>query len=175
MNLGGHSKHAHKAGAAGADVICDQGGRCGRPYRRCSLQRAHPRMCRYMQEIHVSPMAWPASPCRPGCRRRRERSLAAALMSRHRGLSRPETPVRNGQGVGSIGALQRSLLSNPGSTLRSSRSSGNRTDRCRSLSKPAHLSTGSEQNRSAEIRSLTERGVVPLRHELNRLHAERGS
>jgi len=166
MNMVGHPKHVHKACAVGADLICAQGGEAGGHTGDISFSVLIPAcadICKkYRSPVTGKPVALVAAGgVNDG------RSLAAALML-GAGAVWIGTRFVTAKESGASEFAKKSIIeSGFDSSIKSLVWTGRPL---RALSNPYIADW--EQNRQAEIKSLTEKGIVPLQYELDRLHAE---
>ncbi|GAW25172.1 putative 2-nitropropane NPD [Rosellinia necatrix] len=168
MNMVGHPRHVAKACAAGADIICAQGGEAGGhtgdiPFS--VLVPACADLCR--RHGHVSPlMGRPVAVVAAGGVGD-GRGLAAALMLGAQAVWVGTRFVAARESGASAAARRAVLRAGFDDVVRSLVWTGRPL---RALRTP--YVDDWERNRQGEIRDLTARGIVPLEHELDRLHAE---
>jgi NAD(P)H-dependent flavin oxidoreductase YrpB (nitropropane dioxygenase family) len=161
----GHPKHVHKACRAGADIIIAQGGEAGGHTGDIATSILIPAcadICkRYTSPITGNPVTLVAAGgINDG------RSVAAALMLGASGVwvgTRFIPSVESKWGWLII--IYRVIKATYDSWVKSIIWSGRPL---RALSNPYILDW--EQNRQAEIKELTEKGVVPLPYEIEKLH-----
>ncbi|KAK3702995.1 hypothetical protein LTR37_014725 [Vermiconidia calcicola] len=166
MNMVGHPKHVHKACAVGADIICAQGGEAGGHTGDIAFSVLIP-ACADICKQYKSPLTGqPVSLVAAGGVND-GRSLAAALMLGAEAVWIGTRFVTAKESGASEFAKRSVIESGFDSAIKSIVWSGRPL---RALSNPYIADW--EQNRQAEIKELTGRGVVPLEHELDKLHAE---
>ncbi|KAH8166820.1 hypothetical protein CIB48_g1463 [Xylaria polymorpha] len=166
MNMVGHPKHVRKACEVGADIICAQGGEAGGhtgdiPFS--VLVPACADLCkRYTSLLTGKPVALVAAGGVTTGGAWRQRSCSAP---------RPSGSVRGSSQHAR--AARPNTRRKPSSTLASTTSSAAwcGTGRPLRANKTAYIADW-EANRQAEIKDLTARGIMPVEHELDRLHAE---
>jgi NAD(P)H-dependent flavin oxidoreductase YrpB (nitropropane dioxygenase family) len=163
MNMVGHPKHVHKACAVGADIICAQGGEAGGHTGDIAFSILIP-ACADICKQYKSPMTGkPVSLVAAGGVND-GRSLAAALMLGAEAVwigTRFVTAKESGATeFAKRGVIQADFDSAVKSLVWSGRP-------LRAMSNPYIADW--EQNRQAEIKELTDKGIVPLEHELDKL------
>jgi NAD(P)H-dependent flavin oxidoreductase YrpB (nitropropane dioxygenase family) len=163
MNMIGHPKHVHKACAVGADIICAQGGEAGGHTGDIAFSILIP-ACADICKQYKSPMTGkPVSLVAAGGVND-GRSLAAALMLGAEAVWIGTRFVTANESGASKFAKQSIIEAGFDSAIKSVVWSGRPL---RALSNPYIADW--EQNRQAEIKELTDKGIVPLEHELDKL------
>jgi len=166
MNMVGHPKHVHKACAVGADIICAQGGEAGGHTGNIAFSVLIP-ACADICKKYTSPMTGKPVALVAAGGVNDGRSLAAALML-GAGAVWIGTRFVTAKESSASSFVKKSIIeSGFDSAIKSLVWSGRPL---RALSNPYIADW--EQNRQAEIKSLTNRGIVPLQYELDRLHRE---
>ncbi|KAH9897495.1 2-nitropropane dioxygenase [Xylariomycetidae sp. FL2044] len=166
MNMVGHPKHVHKACAVGADLICAQGGEAGGHTGEIPFSILVP-ACVDICKTYVSPVTGGPVQVVAAGGVNDGRSLAAALMYGAQAVWIGTRFVAARESGASEHARRAVISAEFDSVVRSTVWSGRPL---RAL-KTAYIEDW-EANRQAEIRELTSRGIVPVEHELDRLHAE---
>jgi NAD(P)H-dependent flavin oxidoreductase YrpB (nitropropane dioxygenase family) len=166
MNMVGHPKHVHKACAVGADIICAQGGEAGGHTGDIAFSVLIP-ACADICKKYTSPMTGQPVALVAAGGVNDGRSLAAALMLGAGAVWIGTRFVTAKESSASDFAKKSIIESGFDSSIKSLVWTGRPL---RALSNPYIADW--EQNRQAEIKSLAERGIVPLQYELDRLHAE---
>lgn len=162
----GHPKHVHKACAVGADIICAQGGEAGGHTGDIAFSILIP-ACADICKQYKSPLTGkPVSLVAAGGVND-GRSLAAALMLGAEAVWIGTRFVTAKESGASEVAKRNIIEAGFDSAVKSIIWSGRPL---RALSNPYIADW--EQNRQAEIKELTEKGIVPLEHELDKLHEE---
>ena len=163
MNMIGHPKHVHKACAVGADIICAQGGEAGGHTGDIAFSILIP-ACADICKQYKSPMTGkPVSLVAAGGVND-GRSLAAALMLGAEAVWIGTRFVTAKESGASEFAKRSIIEADFDSAIKSVVWSGRPL---RALSNPYIADW--EQNRQAEIKELTNQGIVPLEHELDKL------
>ena len=163
MNMIGHPKHVHKACAVGADIICAQGGEAGGHTGDIAFSILIP-ACADICKQYNSPMTGkPVSLVAAGGVND-GRSLAAALMLGAEAVWIGTRFVTAKESGASEFAKRSIVEADFDSAIKSVVWSG----------RPLRALSNSyikdwEQNRQAEIKELTDKGIVPLEHELDKL------
>ncbi|KAI0007474.1 2-nitropropane dioxygenase [Xylariaceae sp. FL0662B] len=166
MNMVGHPKHVHKACAVSADIICAQGGEAGGHTGDIGFGILVP-ACADICKKYTSPMTGkPVSLVAAGGVND-GRSLAAALMLGAQAVWIGTRFVTAKESGASEFAKKAIVEAGFDSVIKSVVWSGRPL---RALATPYVVDW--EQNRQAEIKELTSKGIVPIEHELERLHAE---
>jgi NAD(P)H-dependent flavin oxidoreductase YrpB (nitropropane dioxygenase family) len=166
MNMVGHPKHVHKACAVGADIICAQGGEAGGHTGDIAFSVLIP-ACADICKKYTSPMTGKPVALVAAGGVNDGRSLAAALMLGADAVWIGTRFVTAKESGASNFAKKSTIESGFDSSIKSLVWTGRPL---RALSNPYIADW--EQNRQAEIKSLTSRGIVPLQYELDRLHSE---
>lgn len=166
MNMVGHPKHVHKACAVGADIICAQGGEAGGHTGDIAFSVLIP-ACADICKKYTSPMTGKPVALVAAGGVNDGRSLVAALML-GAGAVWIGTRFVTAKESGASNFAKKSIIeAGFDSAIKSLVWSGRPL---RALSNPYIADW--EQNRQAEIKSLTYRGIVPLQYELDRLHSQ---
>ncbi|CAJ2501571.1 Uu.00g044240.m01.CDS01 [Anthostomella pinea] len=166
MNMVGHPKHVHKACAVGADIICAQGGEAGGHTGDIAFSVLIP-ACADICKTYTSPMTGKPVALVAAGGVNDGRSLAAALVLGAQAVWVGTRFVAARESGASEYAKKAVIEAGFDSIIKSVIWSG-RLLRAQSNAYVADW----EQNRQAEIRELTSKGILPLEHELDRLHAE---
>lgn len=164
MNMIGHPKHAHKACAAGVDIICAQGGEAGGHTGDIPTMVLIP-PCADICSKYKSPLTGKPVTLVAAGGINDGRSVAASIML---GASGVWVGTRFIPSVESKAAEQwknEVVAANYDSWIKSTVWSGRPLRTLRSW----YLDDW-ENNRQAEIKDLTSRGIVPLPYELDKLH-----
>ena len=166
MNMIGHPKHVHKACAVGADIICAQGGEAGGHTGDIAFSILIP-ACADICKKYTSPMTGkPVSLVAAGGVND-GRSLAAALMFGAEAVWIGTRFVTARESGASEYAKKGIINAGFDDVIKSVVWSGRPL---RAMANPYIRDW--EQNRQAEIKQLTDQGIVPLEHELDELQAE---
>lgn len=166
MNIIGHPKHVHKACQAGADIICAQGGEAGGHTGDIPFSVLTP-ACADICKQYKSPLTGQPVLLVAAGGVNDGRSLAAALMLGASAVWIGTRFVAAKESGASEFAKKSVIQSGFDSTVKSLIWSGRPL---RALKNP--YVDDWEKNRQGEIRSLTSRGIIPLEHELDKLHSE---
>ncbi|KAF2192552.1 2-nitropropane dioxygenase, partial [Zopfia rhizophila CBS 207.26] len=166
INMVGHPKHVHKACQAGADIICAQGGEAGGhtgDIPTSVLIPACADICKqYRSPLTKQPVALVAAGgINDG------RSVAAALMLGASGVWVGTRFITAVESKAPESAKKQVIDAGYDSWIKSTIWSGRPL---RALRNP--YIEDWENNRQAEIKDLSSRGIVPLEYELDRLHKE---
>ncbi|KAL4807434.1 2-nitropropane dioxygenase [Aspergillus unguis] len=167
MNIVGHPKHVHKACAAGADIICAQGGEAGGHTGDIPFSVLVP-ACADICRQYKSPMTGKPVMLIAGGGVSDGRSLAAGLMLGASAVWVGTRFVVAKESDAPRGAKESILQSGFDSTIRTLIFTGRPL---RTLSTPYIADW--EARRQDEIRALTQRGIIPIEHDHDRLE-ERG-
>ncbi|KAF2790337.1 2-nitropropane dioxygenase [Melanomma pulvis-pyrius CBS 109.77] len=164
MNMVGHPKHVHKACRAGADLICAQGGEAGGhtgDIPTSILTPACADICaQYKSPLTGNPvMLVAAGGINDG------RSVAAALMLGAKGVWVGTRFIASVESKAPEEFKKEVIAATYDSWIKSTIWSGRPL---RALSNPYIADW--EANRQTEIKELSAKGIVPLVHELDRLH-----
>ncbi|KAI1082948.1 2-nitropropane dioxygenase [Whalleya microplaca] len=166
MNMVGHPKHVHKACAVGADIICAQGGEAGGHTGDIPFSILVP-ACADICKKYTSPITGKPVLLVAAGGVNDGRSLAAALMLGAQAVwvgTRFVTAKESGASeLAKKGIVEAGFDSAIKSLVWTGRP-------LRALSNPYIADW--EQNRQAEIKELTSKGIVPVDYDLDRLHAE---
>ena len=166
MNMVGHPKHVHKACAVGADIICAQGGEAGGHTGDIAFSVLIP-ACADICARYTSPMTGKPVALVAAGGVNDGRSLAAALMLGAGAVWIGTRFVTAKESGASESAKKEVIAAGFDSAIKSVVWSGRPL---RALKTPYVADW--EQNRQAEIKDLTDRGIVPLQYELDKLHEE---
>ncbi|KAF2842715.1 2-nitropropane dioxygenase [Patellaria atrata CBS 101060] len=166
MNVVGHPKHVHKACQVGADIICAQGGEAGGHTGDIPFSILIPAcadICKhYKSSITGEPVLLVAAGgVNDG------RSLAAALMLGASVVWIGTRFVASLESNAPQAAKDALIKSGFDSTVKTLIFTG-RPLRCLSN----HYLDDWEKNRQSEIKELISKGIIPLQHELDKLHEE---
>lgn len=165
-NMIGHPKHVHKACAVGADIICAQGGEAGGHTGDIAFSILIP-ACADICKQYTSPLTGKPVALVAAGGVNDGRSLASALML-GAGAVWIGTRFVTAKESGASESAKKSIIeAGFDSAIKSVIWSGRPL---RALSNPYVANW--EQNRQAEIKELTDQGIVPLQHELDKLEAE---
>lgn len=164
MNMIGHPKHVHKACSAGVDIICAQGGEAGGhtgDIPSMVLLPACADLCaKYKSPLTGKPVTLVAAGgINDG------RSLAAALMLGASGVWVGTKFIPSIESKAPEPFKKQVIAAGYDSWIKSTIWSGRPL---RALRNP--YLTDWETNRQQEIKQLTDKGIVPLVYELDRLH-----
>ena len=166
MNMIGHPKHVHKACAVGVDIICAQGGEAGGHTGDIAFSILIP-ACADVCKKYTSPLTGKPVTLVAAGGVNDGRSLAAALMLGAEAVwigTRFVTAKESGASeIAKKGIIDAGFDSAIKSIIWSGRP-------LRAMSNPYIADW--EQNRQAEIKKLTEEGIVPLEHDMDRLQSE---
>ena len=166
MQMIGHPKHVHKACAVGADIICAQGGEAGGHTGDIAFSILIP-ACADICKKYTSPLTGKPVKLVAAGGVNDGRSLAAALMLGAEAVWIGTRFVTARESGASDFAKKGIIDAGFDSAVKSVVWSGRPL---RAMSN-AYIADW-EQNRQAEIKKLTEEGIVPLEHELDRLQSE---
>lgn len=164
MNMVGHPKHVRKACAAGVDMICAQGGEAGGHTGDISTMVLIP-ACADICSKYTSPLTGKPVTLVAAGGINDGRSVAAALMLGASGVWVGTRFIPSVESKAPENWKQQVIEAGYDSWIKLTIWSGRPL---RALRNP-YLDDW-EANRQAEIKDLTSRGVVPLVHELDRLH-----
>ncbi|KAK1070995.1 hypothetical protein LTR74_003644 [Friedmanniomyces endolithicus] len=166
MNMIGHPKHVHKACAVGADLICAQGGEAGGHTGDIAFSILIP-ACADICKQYTSPLTGKPVQLVAAGGMNDGRSLAAALMLGAQAVWIGTRFVTARESGASEYAKKGIINAGFDSAIKSLVWSGRPL---RAMSNPYIADW--ERNRQAEIKELTDRGVVPLEYEMDRLEKE---
>ncbi|KAH8647861.1 2-nitropropane dioxygenase [Xylariales sp. PMI_506] len=166
MNMVGHPKHVHKACQAGADIICAQGGEAGGHTGDIPTSILTP-ACADICKQYKSPLTGKPVLLVTGGGVNDGRSLASALMLGASGVWVGTRFIPSKESKYPESAKQQIVDADYDSWVKSIIWSGRPL---RALRTP--YINDWEVNRQAEIKELTAKGIVPLVHDLDRLHKE---
>ncbi|KAK5695336.1 hypothetical protein LTR97_008842 [Elasticomyces elasticus] len=166
MNMIGHPKHVHKACAVGADIICAQGGEAGGHTGDIAFSILIP-ACADICRQYTSPLTGQPVQLVAAGGVNDGRSLAAALMLGAQAVWIGTRFVTAKESGASEYAKKGIINANFDSAIKSIVWSGRPL---RAMSNP--YIEDWEKNRQAEIKDLTDRGLVPLEWEMDRLERE---
>ncbi|KAI0447328.1 2-nitropropane dioxygenase [Xylaria telfairii] len=166
MNMVGHPKHVRKACEAGADIICAQGGEAGGHTGDIPFSVLVP-ACADLCEKYTSPLTGKPVALVAAGGVNDGRSLAAALMLGAQAVWVGTRFVAARESGASEYAKKAVVDAGFDDVIRSVVWTG----RPLRAHKTAYVADW-EANRQAEIKDLTARGIMPVEHELDRLHAE---
>ncbi len=166
MNMIGHPKHVHKACAVGADLICAQGGEAGGHTGDIAFSILIP-ACADICRQYTSPLTGKPVQLVAAGGVNDGRSLAAALMLGAQAVWIGTRFVTARESGASEYAKKGVIDAGFDSAIKSLVWSGRPL---RAMSNPYIADW--ERNRQAEIKELTDRGVVPLEYEMDRLEKE---
>jgi NAD(P)H-dependent flavin oxidoreductase YrpB (nitropropane dioxygenase family) len=162
----GHPKHVHKACQAGADIIIAQGGEAGGHTGDIATSVLIP-ACADVCKQYKSPLTGRAVTLVAAGGINDGRSVAAALMMGASGVWVGTRFIPSVESKAPRAFKEAVIEASYDSWVKSTIWSGRPL---RALSNPYLLDW--EQNRQAEIKELTSKGIVPLPYELDRLHRE---
>jgi NAD(P)H-dependent flavin oxidoreductase YrpB (nitropropane dioxygenase family) len=162
----GHPKHVHKACRAGADIIIAQGGEAGGHTGDIATSVLIP-ACADICKSYKSPLTGKPVTLVAAGGINDGRSVAAALMLGASGVWVGTRFIPSVESKAPQSFKDEVIKANYDSWVKSIIWSGRPL---RALANPYILDW--EQNRQAEIKELTEKGVVPLPYEIDRLHKE---
>ncbi|KAF1958660.1 2-nitropropane dioxygenase [Byssothecium circinans] len=165
-NMIGHPKHVHKACQAGADIICAQGGEAGGHTGDIPTYILTP-ACADICAQYKSPMTGQPPLLITAGGVNDGRSLASALMLGASGVWVGTRFIVAKESKAVDGWKKQVVDAGYDSWIKSTVWSGRPL---RALSNPYLLDW--ENNRQAELKELLENGIVPIPHELDRLHKE---
>ncbi|KAJ1326817.1 nitronate monooxygenase [Microdochium nivale] len=166
MNMIGHPKHVHKACQAGADIICAQGGEAGGHTGDIPTSVLTP-ACADICRQYKSPLTGEPVLLVTGGGVNDGRSLASALMLGASGVWVGTRFIPTVESKYPEAAKKQIIDAGYDSCIKSTIWSGRPL---RSLRTP--YVENWENNRQDEIKKLISQGIVPLPHELDRLHEE---
>lgn len=164
MNMIGHPKHVHKACAAGVDIICAQGGEAGGHTGDIPTMVLIP-ACADICSKYTSPLTGKPVALVAAGGVNDGRSVAAALMLGASGVWVGTRFIPSVESKAPDNWKQQVIEAGYDSWIKLTIWSGRPL---RALRNP-YLDDW-ETNRQAEIKDLTSRGIVPLVHELDKLH-----
>lgn len=165
-NQVGHPKHVHKACAVGADIICAQGGEAGGHTGDIAFSILIP-ACADICKQYTSPLTGKPVTLVAAGGVNDGRSLAAGLMLGAQAVWIGTRFVTAKESGASEFAKNAVIKADFDSAIKSTIWSGRPL---RALGNDYVRNW--EVNRQAEIKALTDQGIVPLEHELDKLHAE---
>ncbi|KAH8726872.1 2-nitropropane dioxygenase [Phaeosphaeriaceae sp. PMI808] len=162
----GHPKHVHKACQAGADIIIAQGGEGGGHTGDIATSVLVP-ACADICKQYTSPLTGQPVTLVAAGGVNDGRSVAAALMLGASGVWVGTRFIVAKESKAPRGFKEDVIKANYDSWIKTTIWSGRPL---RALSNPYLLDW--EQNRQAEIKELTSKGIVPLMHEMDKLHKD---
>lgn len=166
MNMIGHPKHVHKACQAGADLICAQGGEAGGHTGDVPTSILIP-ACADICKQYNSPLTGRPVTLVAAGGIADGRGVAAALMLGASGVWVGTRFITAVESKYPEHAKQQVIDATYDSWIKSTIWSGRPLRALRN----SYIEDW-ENNRQAEIKELTSKGIVPLEHELERLHKE---
>lgn len=164
MNMVGHPKHVHKACAAGVDIICAQGGEAGGHTGDIPTMVLTP-ACANICAQYTSPLTKKPVTLVAAGGINDGRSVAAALMLGASGVWVGTRFIPSVESKAPDVFKKQVIAAGYDDWVKLTVWSGRPL---RALRTP--YLTDWELNRQAEIKDLTSRGIVPLVHELDKLH-----
>ncbi|KAF1995821.1 2-nitropropane dioxygenase [Amniculicola lignicola CBS 123094] len=166
MNMIGHPKHAHKACQAGADLICAQGGEGGGHTGNIPTSVLIP-ACSDICKKYRSPLTGKPVTLVAAGGVNDGRSVASALMLGASGVWVGTRFIASVESKAPSSWKKEIISAGYDSWIKSTIWSGRPL---RAMTNP--YIEDWENNRQAEIKALSEKGIVPLVYEIDRLHNE---